>query len=89
MPFEPRHQKPPVQRALVRIGADVRQARYAAGLSQQALADRVGVAQSTISRLERGCAPGVGLWVIAATMATLGFRSLADFRFADLRSPRP
>ena len=36
------------------FGERVRQARHAAGLGQRAVAERSGVSQSTISRLERG-----------------------------------
>jgi putative transcriptional regulator len=37
-----------------RRGARVAQARHNAGLSQQALADRVGTARSTVARVEIG-----------------------------------
>jgi DNA-binding XRE family transcriptional regulator len=37
-----------------RRGVRVAQARHAASLSQQALADRVGTARSTIARIELG-----------------------------------
>ena len=37
-----------------RRGARVAQARHNAGLSQQALADRIGTARSTVARIEIG-----------------------------------
>ncbi|MFV2062109.1 MAG: helix-turn-helix domain-containing protein [Chloroflexota bacterium] len=37
-----------------RFGAELRRCRYQVGLSQSSLAQRSGVPQSTISRLERG-----------------------------------
>jgi HTH-type transcriptional regulator/antitoxin HipB len=36
------------------LGAHVRRARQAKGLRQEELADRIGVARMTVSRLERG-----------------------------------
>lgn len=39
---------------LQRFGIELRRCRLAAGLSQVALAERSGVSQSTISRLEDG-----------------------------------
>ncbi|MEX2495178.1 MAG: helix-turn-helix transcriptional regulator [Woeseia sp.] len=41
-------------RTAKQIGAIVRRARRNAGLSQTDLADRIGLRQATISRLERG-----------------------------------
>lgn len=46
---------------LEEFGHYVRRARYLVLMSQQILADETGVAQSQISRLERGFAPGLGL----------------------------
>lgn len=41
------------------FAANLKTARVAAGLTQQALADRLGVPQSTVGRWETGNSPGV------------------------------
>jgi transcriptional regulator with XRE-family HTH domain len=51
--------------ALERLGADIRQARYRARLSQAALAGLVGVHQTTILRLELGRSPDSRLIIYA------------------------
>lgn len=43
--------------ALVRMGDMLRQAREASGLTQEALAEKIGMKQSGISRLESGFGP--------------------------------
>lgn len=45
-------------RLRAQIGAAITETRKRAGISQGALGDRVGVAQTTISRWERGAAEG-------------------------------
>ncbi len=47
--------------ALEMVGQAVRLARQRASMSQRVLAARSGVSQTTISRLERGVVPGMGL----------------------------
>ena len=46
---------------LEEFGHYVRRARYLILMSQQTLEDETGIAQSQISRLERGFAPGLGV----------------------------
>jgi DNA-binding Xre family transcriptional regulator len=54
------------------FGAFVRRARHCAGMTQQQLADRSGVSQSVISRLERGLAANIRLTRLLAIQAALG-----------------
>jgi transcriptional regulator with XRE-family HTH domain len=60
---------------LVRFGRYVRRARHIAGMSQQRLADISGVSQPTVSRLERGLTPSMGVDKLAALAEVFG-RSL-------------
>ncbi len=53
------------------IGAILRRARRKAGLTQQALGDRVNLRQGTISHLEAG-KPAVQLRTLMATLSSLG-----------------
>lgn len=78
MPYVADHADPRIRRTILAIGASVRRARRSAMLSQQALADRAGVAQSTISRLERGLTPRASLWVLAAIITALETRSIVE-----------
>jgi transcriptional regulator with XRE-family HTH domain len=58
--------------AVERLGEDVRRARLLTGLSQAALAARVGVHQTTILRLEHGRAPGTRVVIYARIREELG-----------------
>ena len=80
MPYARLVRESSVHRALQAIGDDVRRTRLDAGLSQDDLAAISGIAQSTISRIERGVAPGAGLERLARIMVAVRFRSLGDFR---------
>ena len=53
--------EPVVQQWMLRFGAALQAARRSAGLSQEQLATRSGLPQSTISRLEHGLTPYVSL----------------------------
>jgi transcriptional regulator with XRE-family HTH domain len=53
------------------LGDELRRRRYGSGFSQAALAAAAGVDQSTISRLERGLAPGLRLSRYASMLAVL------------------
>jgi transcriptional regulator with XRE-family HTH domain len=64
---------------LLHLGGDLRRARLAARLSQDRLARVSHVSQATISRIERGLAPGVVLAKIAMIMRALGMGSFIDF----------
>lgn len=54
------------------LGAAVRRARRAAGLSQQALADRAGVSRQWLSRLESGKGPAAEMGKVLDVLAALG-----------------
>jgi transcriptional regulator with XRE-family HTH domain len=60
---------------LQRFGHELRRCRLQAGLSQMMLAERSGVSQSTISRLERGRAPQAAIMKVMLMSQALG-RSL-------------
>lgn len=59
-------------RALATIGAELREARIAAGLSQGFVADAAGSSRSEISRIERAGAPMVPVRRLAAAAAVVG-----------------
>ena len=59
------------QRALVDLGRNIKQARLARRLAMLDLAERAGVSEKTIQRLERGDA-GVGIGKLAGGLAALG-----------------
>jgi transcriptional regulator with XRE-family HTH domain len=61
----------PTREALMVLGEVLRELRAERGLSQRALADRCGLSQSTISRLETGKAEGVRAAWIARLLAGL------------------
>ena len=79
MPYARLVRESSVHRALEAIGLDVRRARLEVGWSQDTLAANCGIAQSTISRIERGVAPGAGLERIARIMVALRLHSLTEF----------
>lgn len=54
------------------LGAALREARRAAGLSQEALAERAGVSRQWLSRLETGSNPGAELRKVLDVLAALG-----------------
>jgi transcriptional regulator with XRE-family HTH domain len=56
MPYQPTDSSG-LEETMQRFGAELRRCRYNAALTQDELAERSGVAQSTISRLERGLIP--------------------------------
>ena len=57
--------------ALEEIGAAVRYLRNQQGVTQRVMADRAGLSQSTISRLENGLAPGLRIAWLARLLAGL------------------
>ncbi len=59
---------------MVAFGKLVRFSRRSAGFSQFRLAERSGVSQSTISRLERGLVPGMAVWKLVKIGFVLGIR---------------
>ena len=57
--------------AAMELGRWITEARRLGGFSQAGLAARVGVSQSTISRLERGLVPNARLWTVASAIIYL------------------
>ena len=74
----------PTREALVALGTVLRDLRAERGLSQRALADRCGLSQPTISRLETGQAEGTRVAWLARLLAGLDtrVRVLPDDRHA-------
>jgi transcriptional regulator with XRE-family HTH domain len=56
----------------IEVGMRFRHGRRQAGISQRRLADRSGVSQSEISRLERGMTPGMSAYRVFAIALALG-----------------
>lgn len=61
----------PVIRAITKLGEDVSRARRRRRLSRASLAERTGVSEATLKRLERGDG-AVGLENLARTLYVLG-----------------
>ncbi len=73
--------------AQVALGLAIERARMSQLLSQEALEARSGIDQSTISRLERGLAPGLRLDRLAQVLAGLSVaRVVIVFRDEPPRS---
>lgn len=70
MPYRTLHH-PGLDEMMRRFGAELRRCRYHAGLSQTQLAERSGVAQSTISRMERGIVPRAAMYRVVLLAAAL------------------
>lgn len=70
------------------IGARIRAVREAAGISQQALADRVGATAPTISRLEAGSLMPTVTTVVALA-AAMGVPASALFQFEPAEQAAP
>ena len=62
---------PVIDRGLVRLGHAIHEARWHLGLSQRRFAERVGVDQPTISRLERGLQSGISLRRLARLLGAV------------------
>lgn len=62
-----------VQQSAIEIGADIRRARTLAGMTQRQLAERIGMRQPAITRIEKGI--HVPTWVTLDRIAdALGMR---------------
>jgi transcriptional regulator with XRE-family HTH domain len=71
----------PVQERARRLGAELRGRRLAAGLTQQALADRIGYDRSYLSQVETGAqVPAEQLIVLCERELAVGGRLLSMFR---------
>lgn len=69
----------PVQRALAKLGADIKAARLRRRITTTLMAERAFVARSTLQKVEQGD-PGVSLGVYATVLFILGLSE----RIADL-----
>jgi transcriptional regulator with XRE-family HTH domain len=76
MPYTFRPHDRRVIGAQVAVGRAIQRARVSQLLSQEALEARSSIDQSTISRLERGLAPGLRLDRLAQILAGLGIDRL-------------
>src|SRR3954453_18007157 len=61
-------------RLLPPLGAEIRDARVAAGLSQDTIASNARVSQPVLSRIERAQAPHVTVATLARILAVVGLR---------------
>lgn len=74
----------PVQRALRKLGSDIRDARLRRRISTRVMAERASISRTTLNKVEKGEA-GVSLGIYATVLFVLGFHDrLADL--ADLKS---
>jgi transcriptional regulator with XRE-family HTH domain len=76
---------------LVELGAAVRRIRREHYMSQRVAARRADVGQATISRLERGLAPGLPLWRYARilTSFSISVDEIQDLRLRKVEHPSP
>lgn len=76
---------------LVELGAAVRRIRREHYMSQRVAARRADVGQATISRLERGLAPGLPLWRYARVLASfsISVEEIQDLRLRKVEHPSP
>jgi transcriptional regulator with XRE-family HTH domain len=61
----------PVERAVLKLGADLSLARRRRGITQASLAERIGASETTIKRMERGD-PRIPLHFLARAMHVFG-----------------
>lgn len=79
-----RHPKPPQSRRTAQaVGRELRRLRVAAGLSQEILAERVGVHRTQIGFLERG-ENTTGIHTLALLAAALDTKASDILRSVDL-----
>lgn len=76
----------PVQRALRKLGQDVKEARLRRRIPAAVLAERASMSRTTLSKLEKG-EPGVSIGNMATVLFALGLvdrlSDLADLRFDE------
>lgn len=87
---------PHEQSLIDRFGMEFRRCRSLTGMTQAELGERVSVAQSTISRLENGLAPGISfITLLRLSDRMRGYFPLGhcphqhDCVFQPLKPPRP
>jgi len=73
----------PVQRALRKLGGDIRDARLRRRIPTKIMADRASISRTTLNKVEKG-EPGVSLGIYATVLFVLGLHDrlaeLADIR---------
>lgn len=73
----------PVQRALLKLGEDIRDARRRRRIATQIMAERASISRTTLNKVEKGD-PGVALGSYATVLFVLGLHErlseLADIR---------
>jgi len=76
----------PVQRALRKLGQDIKDARLRRRIPAAVLAERASMSRTTLSKLEKG-EPGVSIGNMATVLFALGLvdrlSDLADLRFDE------
>jgi len=74
----------PVQRALRKLGGDIRDARLRRRIPTKLMAERASISRTTLNKIEKG-EPGVSLGIYATVLFVLGLHDrLADL--ADVRT---
>jgi DNA-binding XRE family transcriptional regulator len=74
----------PVQRALRKLGGDIRDARLRRRIPTKTMADRASISRTTLNKVEKG-APGVSLGIYATVLFVLGLHDrLAEI--ADIKT---
>jgi DNA-binding XRE family transcriptional regulator len=74
----------PVQRALRKLGGDIRDARLRRRIPTKIMADRASISRTTLNKVEKG-APGVSLGIYATVLFVLGLHDrLAEI--ADIKT---
>lgn len=76
-----------MEREPVLIGERLEELRRRVGLSQSAVAERVGVTQPTISDLERGVYQNVDAWIVANLAGVL--QTTMDYLLGLTNDPSP
>ena len=71
MKYPIHQQDEPTRQALLALGEVFRELRWSRGLTQRKYAQRTGLSQSTISRLENGQAPWLSIVWVARLLAGL------------------
>lgn len=69
----------PVQRALRKLGSDLRDARLRRRISTEIMAERASISRTTLNKVEKGD-PGVSLGIYATVLFVLGMSN----RLAEL-----
>jgi transcriptional regulator with XRE-family HTH domain len=77
----------PVQRALMKLGKDIRNARVRRRIATKVMAERCLIARTTLHKVEKGD-PGVSMGTYATALFVLGLTdrlmNLADVRFDEV-----